>query len=89
MGKAFLRILLVFAELERDRIGESWKIATSNAIDRGIHIAKFTPVGYEKMVDKRLQPNNDARGNLRGLRDESRTREPPGDRQATLAAIAA
>src|SRR5271165_6982293 len=39
MGKAFLRILLVFAELERDRISESWKTATSNAVDRGIHEA--------------------------------------------------
>jgi site-specific DNA recombinase len=54
MGKAFLRILLVFAELERDRISESWKTATSNAVDRGIHIAKFTPVGYDKAPDKRL-----------------------------------
>jgi site-specific DNA recombinase len=60
MGKAFLRILLVFAELERDRISESWNIATSSAIDRGIHIAKFTPTGYEKLPDKRLRPSADA-----------------------------
>jgi site-specific DNA recombinase len=60
MGKAFLRILLVFAELERDRISESWLTATSNAVDRGIHIAKFTPVGYEKMADKRLAPSSEA-----------------------------
>jgi site-specific DNA recombinase len=60
MGKAFLRILLVFAELERDRISESWSTATSSAIDRGIHIAKFTPVGYDKDSDKRLVRNADA-----------------------------
>ncbi len=60
MGKAFLRILLVFAELERDRISESWKTATSNAVDRGIHIAKFTPIGYDKDTDKRLVPNGEA-----------------------------
>ena len=60
MGKAFLRILLVFAELERDRISESWKTATSNAVARGIHIAKFTPVGYERSPDKRLVPNGEA-----------------------------
>jgi site-specific DNA recombinase len=60
MGKAFLRILLVFAELERDRISESWEIATSNAIARGIHIAKFTPVGYRKNDDKRLIPGPEA-----------------------------
>jgi site-specific DNA recombinase len=60
MGKAFLRILLVFAELERDRISESWLTATSNAVDRGIHIVKFTPIGYEKMPDKRLRPGRAA-----------------------------
>lgn len=62
MGKAFLRILLVFAELERDRIGESWKAATASAVERGIHIAKYTPVGYLKAADKRLQlgPEADA-----------------------------
>jgi site-specific DNA recombinase len=60
MGKAFLRILLVFAELERDRISESWKTASSNAVARGIHIAKFTPVGYDRRPDKRLTPNAEA-----------------------------
>jgi site-specific DNA recombinase len=60
MGKAFLRILLVFAELERDRISENWGAATNNAIARGIHIAKFTPVGYGRGPDKRLVPNAEA-----------------------------
>jgi DNA invertase Pin-like site-specific DNA recombinase len=60
MGKAFLRILLVFAELERDRISENWGTATNNAIERGIHIAKFTPIGYEKGPDKRLIPGANA-----------------------------
>lgn len=56
MGKAFLRMLLVFAELERDRISESWKTAESRAVRRGIHIAKYTPIGYDKGPDKRLVP---------------------------------
>jgi site-specific DNA recombinase len=60
MGKAFLRILLVFAELERDRISENWGTATSNAIARGVHIAKFTPVGYDRGPDKRLVPSAEA-----------------------------
>ena len=57
MGKAFLRILLVFAELERDRIKESWEAATANAVARGIHISKFPLTGYDKGPDKRLLPN--------------------------------
>jgi DNA invertase Pin-like site-specific DNA recombinase len=60
MGKAFMRILLVFAELERDRISENWGTATNNAIARGIHISKFTPIGYDRGPDKRLIPNLDA-----------------------------
>ncbi|HTR72783.1 MAG TPA: recombinase family protein [Solirubrobacteraceae bacterium] len=60
MGKAFMRILLVFAELERDRISESWKTASSNAVARGIHISKFVPVGYERRPDKRLAPGAQA-----------------------------
>jgi site-specific DNA recombinase len=60
MGKAFMRILLVFAELERDRISENWGTATNNAIARGIHIAKFTPIGYDRGPDKRLVPNAQA-----------------------------
>jgi len=56
MGRAFLRMLLVFAELERDRITESWETACSTAVARGIHIAKFTPMGYVKGEDKRLRP---------------------------------
>jgi site-specific DNA recombinase len=60
MGKAFMRILLVFAELERDRISENWGTATNNAIARGVHISKFAPVGYDRGPDKRLVPNADA-----------------------------
>lgn len=60
MGKAFMRILLVFAELERDRISENWGTATNNAIARGIHISKFAPIGYDRGLDKRLVPNAEA-----------------------------
>ncbi len=60
MGKAFMRILLVFAELERDRISENWETSSDNAVARGVHITKFTPVGYSKGPDKRLVPNADA-----------------------------
>lgn len=60
VGRAFLRVLLVFAELERDRISESWEIATSNAVARGIHISKFVPRGYEKGADKRLVLSGEA-----------------------------
>ncbi len=51
-----MRTLLVFVELERDRISEYWDTATNSAIARGIHVAKFTSIGY----DKGLRPNTDA-----------------------------
>ena len=92
MGKAFLRILLVFAELERDRISESWKPPPRNAVARGIHIAKFTPIGYDKGADKRLSPNAEApaireaflmRGAHKSRTEIARRARPAGARART------
>ncbi|HEX2015334.1 MAG TPA: recombinase family protein [Solirubrobacteraceae bacterium] len=58
-GRAFMRILLVFAELERERISENWANATASAISRGVHIANRAPFGFDR-VDRRLVPNADA-----------------------------
>jgi site-specific DNA recombinase len=58
-GRAFLRVLLVFAELERERIADGWGAAVESAIERGLHISPTVPYGYDR-VDKRLVPNEDA-----------------------------
>ena len=55
-GRAFMRILLVFAELERERIAEGLDVAVRNAVRNGVHIAKYVPRGFDK-VDRRLVPN--------------------------------
>lgn len=56
-GRAFVKILLVFAELERERIRESWAIAQERAVARGVHIASATPTGYQRDESKRLIPD--------------------------------
>lgn len=56
-GRAFLRILLVFAELEWDRVRDNWAVAQREAVKRGIHIASKTPTGYLRAEDGRLVPH--------------------------------
>lgn len=56
MGKAFLRILLVFAELERDRIIESWMTIKTDAIERGAIIGP-TPYGYTREKNGTITPH--------------------------------
>ncbi len=56
-GRAFMRILLVFAELERERITDGLDDAVSRAVRRGVHIAKYVPRGYDK-IDQKLVPND-------------------------------
>ena len=50
MGKAMFTIMLTFAELEVDRIRESWQVARSRATSRGCWNAR-APFGYR--LDKR------------------------------------
>lgn len=59
MGRAMLRISLVFAELQREQIGENWHVARSDAIKRGVHVGK-TPVGYHRRPDGIFEPDLDA-----------------------------
>lgn len=60
MGKAMLGIVLVFAEMELDRIRESWRDAQRRAVERGVHIASMPPTGYRRGDGGRLQPDPDA-----------------------------
>jgi site-specific DNA recombinase len=54
IGRAMLQISLVFAELERERQRDGFRVAQEHAIERGIHISTVAPVGYRRGEDRRL-----------------------------------
>jgi site-specific DNA recombinase len=54
-GRLVLRLMLSFAEFERDRIRTSWDDAQRKAVERGIHTATQAPTGYRKGRDRRLR----------------------------------
>jgi site-specific DNA recombinase len=54
MGRFAIGILTMIAELELERIKESWATAITRAVDRGIHISSRPPTGYVRDKDKRL-----------------------------------
>lgn len=59
-GKMMMRLLLVFAEWELDRVREMWRMSRERAVARGVHIASRTPTGYKRDNGGRLVPNADA-----------------------------
>lgn len=52
-----LHMQLSLAQFTRDSITEGWKVSTTSAIERGIHIANETPFGYDLGPDRVLVPN--------------------------------
>jgi DNA invertase Pin-like site-specific DNA recombinase len=48
MGRFAIGILTLIAELELERIKESWSTAVRSAIDRGVHISATPPAGYTR-----------------------------------------
>jgi site-specific DNA recombinase len=60
MGRFALHMMLAVAELEWERRRESWAVARSRAVGRGVHISSRTPTGYDRLPDGRLVPNDDA-----------------------------
>ena len=57
MGRFAIGILTLIAELELERITESWDTAVSEAVKRGVHISARVPVGYRKLgKGKGLEP---------------------------------
>lgn len=60
MGRFAIGILSLIAELELERIKESWHTAIRAAVDRGVHISARVPTGYRKDEDGRLVPNEPA-----------------------------
>jgi site-specific DNA recombinase len=59
-GRLILRIMLSLGEFELERIRDSWAVAGSSAVGRGIHITPTVPYGYRKNGDKRLVPDDAA-----------------------------
>jgi len=56
-GELVLNMMLTLAQFELRRIRENWTTAQRRAVERGVHISRFTPPGYEKQTDGRLAPH--------------------------------
>jgi site-specific DNA recombinase len=56
MGRFAIGILTLIAELELERIKESWDTAVREAIGRGVYISARVPAGYRKDESGRLVP---------------------------------
>ena len=48
MGRFAIGILTLIAELELERIKESWSTAVRTAVERGVHISATPPAGYTR-----------------------------------------
>jgi site-specific DNA recombinase len=56
-GKMMMRLMLVMAEFELDRMRESWEESRRQAVARGIHLAGRIPTGYLRRKGGRLEPD--------------------------------
>lgn len=56
IGKFARTLMLALAEMERERIGESWQIAQERAIERGVPVSRIS-YGYLKGPDGMLEPD--------------------------------
>jgi site-specific DNA recombinase len=54
MGRFAIGILTLIAELELERIKESWTSAVRSAVERGVHISARPPTGYRRDEKGRL-----------------------------------
>lgn len=59
-GRFAMHMMLAMAELELERIRESWDDARAAAVARGVHVASKAPTGYGRDEHRRLVPNRDA-----------------------------
>lgn len=67
VGRFARTMMLAMAELELDRIRESWNVAQAHAVARGVHVASRTPTGYLRADDGRLHPDLQAAPVIREL----------------------
>ena len=63
-GRFLRTILFAAAQWERERIGEQWRTARTQAVERGIHVTRHVPPGYVRSkrtkdpdTDRRLAPD--------------------------------
>lgn len=65
MGRFAIGILTLIAELELERIKESWDTAVRAAVGRGVHISARPPTGYKRDDSGRLFPVEPAASSVR------------------------
>lgn len=56
-GKMMMRLMLILAEFESDRIRASWDDAQRKAVERGVHPFSRPPTGYIRSADGHLSPD--------------------------------
>ena len=56
-GRLVLRMMLAFAEFQRDCVRSDWAEARRRSVARGVHGSPVPPVGYRKHKDGRLRPH--------------------------------
>jgi DNA invertase Pin-like site-specific DNA recombinase len=81
-GRFARTIMLAMAELELERIRDSWRASTERAIGRGVHIGR-PPFGYRQGAGGRLEPDPAKADVLRALFE----RAAAGDSWRTLQAM--
>jgi site-specific DNA recombinase len=65
MGRFAIGILTLIAELELERIRESWSTAVTEAVKRGVHISARVPAGYRRDKSGRLTRDESAAAAIR------------------------
>ena len=61
-GKMMMRLMLIMAEFELDRVRENWEQSRRRAVARGLHLAGANPTGYRRgrggrlALDRRAAP---------------------------------
>jgi len=65
MGRFAIGILTLIAELELERIKESWTTAAREAVARGVHISARPPTGYRRDESGRLHVDEPAASAVR------------------------
>jgi site-specific DNA recombinase len=56
-GRMAMKMMLVLAEGELERITENWDEARRRAVERGLHLTATVPFGYRRRDDNGLEPD--------------------------------